>query len=379
MARRLQVGLGIVAVLVFMAASGAMNAHFWLSQGKSELEGQILAAVSIAGDLFKAMLPFFIAAAFAAGRWIKGFVGIGLMTLVLVFSLMSALGFAAGNRGAVSGGREAVNARLEAVTSELRDVDIQISKLGDIKDIRIVESALEVKKQDVRWTWSKNCADATAPKSREFCTEYLQMAGELAAATTVARLRERQATLRREALKLREHGAGQAADPQASLLAKLVPLADASLMQTVVMVLIAVMVELVAAFGLWLATAGLREPVARSGDGRGAAEVVPLGPGQDVPSRTVAPPVATVAELERPREIERLPAPKEQRRTERPARPRRDRTATDVTAETGAEAVDRVSEGTVGQGAAPPSSTSGRQPERFRLEEAHALLAAPAG
>jgi hypothetical protein len=255
--RYIRTGLGVLAVLVFMAASGAMNAHFWLSQGKTELEGQILAAVSLAGDLFKSMLPFFIASAFAGRRYIQGIVGSALFLLILCFSLMSSLGFAASNRGAVSGSREAISARYEAVKTELAELDMRISKIADIQDTQIVEAEIDKLKQDVKWTSSKACNDATAPKSRDFCQQYFDMQAKLAAANAGKLLIERQAELRQQAVVLRDHGAGQASDPQASLLAKLIPVGDATLMQMVVIVLITVMVELVAAFGMWLAVGGI--------------------------------------------------------------------------------------------------------------------------
>ena len=290
--RILQSILGIVAVLVFLAASAAMNAHFWLAQGKSDLEGQILAGVSVAGDLFKAMLPFFIAAALAQRSWLKALVGSGMFAIILAFSLMSALGFASGNRGAVTGPREAMSKRYEAVVAEISEIDTQISKVGDIPDIRVVEAAIARHKTDVRWRTSKLCEDPTADKSRDFCAEYFTMQSKLATAMSGKVLVDRKATLRSERDKLSAQGAEQAADPQASLLAKLLKAAgnswaDASTMQTVVLVLIAVMIELVAAFGLWLCAAGLvketpattgRFPQQRQRRPEPASEVVEASP-----------------------------------------------------------------------------------------------------
>lgn len=367
MGRWLQAALGIAAVLVFMAASGAMNAHFWLGQGKSDLEGQILAAVSVAGDVFKAMLPFFIAASFAAGRWIKGFVGIGLMVLVLSFSLISALGFAAGNRGAVAGGREAVTARFDAVRTELSEVDTQISKIGTIKDIRVVETALERFKQDQRWAASRNCQEATTPRSRDYCADYFALQGELATAMSGARLRERQAALRREVVKLREHGAGQASDPQANLLAKFWPTGDVSAVQTAVLILIAVMVELVAAFGMWLATAPLRGREDKQAPGARPRR------GWRVWSRP-----SDVHAVSSSRSVVALQSEPEDGYAYAPRGPRSRRKLGEAGKPREVQAAQRAAvvdvEVVPAAEAAQPTG-----PERFRLEEARALLSAPAG
>lgn len=89
-------GLGVLAALVFVAASGAMNWVFLSGQGKTPLEAQILGAVSLATDAMKALAPFFIASAWRNRRWLQAAIGGAVFAACLVFSLFSALGFAAG-------------------------------------------------------------------------------------------------------------------------------------------------------------------------------------------------------------------------------------------------------------------------------------------
>jgi hypothetical protein len=57
--------LGATAGFVFIAGSAAMNWMFMIAQGKTVLEGQVLGLVSIAIDVVKALMPFFIGAAWA--------------------------------------------------------------------------------------------------------------------------------------------------------------------------------------------------------------------------------------------------------------------------------------------------------------------------
>lgn len=367
--RYVQSSLGVMAVLVFLAASALMNAHFWLGQGKSDLEGQILAGVSVAGDLFKAMLPFFIAAAMAHRHWLKAIVGSAMFVIILAFSLMSALGFASGNRDAVTGPREALTKRYEAVKVELSEIDIQISKIVDIPDIRVVEAAIGRHKTDQRWQSSRACEDPTATRSREFCAEYFTLQARLATAMSGKVLVDRKASLRAERERLRGQGAEEAADPQASLLAKLLRAAgsswaDASTMQTVVLVLIAVMIELVAAFGLWLCAAGYATPEGTGSDRparvRGAVTWPPAGEVIEATTEAVSPPspARPVAVTRAAKALQATGQPSGQR-AEEPAGSARDR-----------------------RKAAPApvvASVAATGPERFRLEEAGPLVRSPAG
>jgi hypothetical protein len=334
--RIIQNGLGVLAALVFIAASAAMNWTFLSGHGKTPLEAHIFGAVSVAADVLKALLPFYIASAWVNRRLLHAGLGSAMFVLLLAFALFSALGFAAGNRGAVTGSQEALNARHAAVTAELAEIDTRITKIGDIQDTQIVEAALARHRQDARWMSSKACEEATAAKSREYCAEYFRLKGALAAASAGKLLIERQGELRRQLARLRDAGAGKDADPQAKLLSvlvsKVIPAADTSTMQVVLAVLIAVLVELGAAFGLYLAT------------GHG-----PRRPAQ-APSRDTSPAVTV---------LEPDPVP-------RPPRPRRARPAD-------SEASERET-AVLAPAAKPVAEIEG--PERFRLKEARALLAA---
>ncbi len=61
-------GAGLIGAVVLMGASGSMNFMFWLGQGQSAKEADILASVSVAFDIFKSVLPFCIAWACASGK-----------------------------------------------------------------------------------------------------------------------------------------------------------------------------------------------------------------------------------------------------------------------------------------------------------------------
>ncbi len=116
------VGLG--AALTFIVASGLMNWVFMTSLGKSEFERQILGAVSIAVSAFLALMPTFLVWAFRDRRialyrlWRAG-----ASLAFAAFSLSSAVGFAAKNRGSIGEDRALAGERLVSLKHELSETE----------------------------------------------------------------------------------------------------------------------------------------------------------------------------------------------------------------------------------------------------------------
>lgn len=246
-------GLAVAAALCLMGASGAMNFLFWQTQGRSPQESDILSAVSVAFDVFKCLLPVFIARAWARER--HAYAGLGSVFLVFFFcfSFASALGFAAGNRGSVSGGREALGLRLEAASSELAGAKLRLKDLNRQRPASVVEAEIKGLQQDKFWRGSQNCANPSGGEAREFCKGYFGKRTELVAAIEAERLSRRIAELTTEIETLKGQGAGEDRDPQARMLAVLSGLAP-DMAQKVLIISFAFLVELGAAFGLFLAT-----------------------------------------------------------------------------------------------------------------------------
>ena len=107
------------------AVSGAMNYLFMASLGKSPLEGQVLGAASAAADILKALLPFFIAWSWRDGRIVAAASGLFAFMFFVGFSLISAIGFAADNRGLLVEGRESLNSAYERMQREIADIEAQ--------------------------------------------------------------------------------------------------------------------------------------------------------------------------------------------------------------------------------------------------------------
>ena len=217
-----------------------------------------MGAVSIGVDVFKAWLPLVSAWAWADRLRLGYVIGALFFCGCLIFSFGSALGFANSSRGAVSASREAVSDRYAAAEKELKDVDGRVAALGVLRPKAVVEEAIAKVKQDRRWSSSNECKAATVETSLAFCRSLGDLRIELAAAVESERLRDRSSSLKTGIDHLRTAGApGAKTDPQAAILARLTGL-RLDQVQTSIVVLFALLVELGAAFGLFLAMLPLR-------------------------------------------------------------------------------------------------------------------------
>lgn len=244
-------GLGVMASLVMLLASCLMNYLFLSSLGKSPLEAQVLGAVSASADSLKALLPFFIAWGWRSGRYSIVVPGIAIWILFSGFSLLSALGFSASNRGAILESRNTLTAEYQRLQSDLQTAQARISRLPQARAFAIVEQEINRHKQHVRWTTTKNCIDATIPESREYCQQYFSLHSELAAAKEYSKLQKQSQTLKEKIARLRSNGAETDSDPQVSLLSRIFGQSSESVRLTLTIV-VALLVELGSSLGLYL-------------------------------------------------------------------------------------------------------------------------------
>jgi hypothetical protein len=244
--------LGVLAGFMVITASGAMNWMFMTAQGKTPVGGQILGIVSIAVDIVKALLPFLIATAWAHRQWLRTLLGTGVFGLFFTFSLLSALGFVAANRGAVASSRAIVISQFQLASNELEDTETRLAALGITRPEAAVKAEIERVKQDRRWRSSQAC-DSTRPRaSRNVCAQMFALDGELARAEAARGLQERVESLKQEIKSFQDRGPGEDKDPQAGFIAHLSGL-EILQAQQVLSAFMAIMVEIGAASTLFLA------------------------------------------------------------------------------------------------------------------------------
>ncbi len=248
-------GVAFLASAVFIIACGAMNWYFWINQGRTEIEGYVLGGISVAVDLFVCVIPLFVRLAVQNKRMVYAWSGRALLSVFFIFSFVSALGFAASNRSGMSKGRETINQRLAEATAQLEERQHSRPKIAGHRPSAVVQALIQKVQQDSRYQKSLQCAGPW-PEARKFCQDVADLKIELANAVEEDRLVAHIDRLKQEIEKLKNDGGGQPRDAQAALFATLTGFKEHTA-ENILSVAVALLVELGAAFGLYLATGWL--------------------------------------------------------------------------------------------------------------------------
>jgi len=245
------------ATLAFIAASCAMNWTFMTSLGKSEFEQHIFGAVSVAVSAFIALLPTLILWALHERRFLYVGLGVPVFLAFIAFSMSSAVGFAAKNRGSMTEDRGLATSRLAGVRQEIEDAETKRKALGMPRPVTVVQEAQRGLEQDRKWHWSGECQNATNEGERSFCKGYFDLKAEAARAAELTTIEETIARLKSEARTYEEKGGGRQADNQTAVLADLLGFQPIEVERGLTLFL-AVLVEIGAALGLYFATGHMR-------------------------------------------------------------------------------------------------------------------------
>jgi hypothetical protein len=249
--------VGVIAALILLSVSAAMNWQFGYSLGKTEFDSHILGAASIAADGMKALMPFFIFSAWRQRNYGQALGASALWAVCIVYAMTSALGFSALNRSDTTGARAMKAEKYEDLRAELTQLTQQQSWLEKHRSAGSVQADIEAAKQNTRWTTSEGCTNATVDKSREFCENYHKLGAELAAAKQADMLSGRAADVRAKIAGMEGGASVKVADPQAAILSSLSGL-DISRIDVALTILVTALVELGSSLGLYVATSTWR-------------------------------------------------------------------------------------------------------------------------
>ena len=265
----------IVAALLFIGVSATMNALFLSSLGRSALEVGLLAAVSIASDISKAVLPVLMLRSVLLRAWGNVAAAALLLLGVVALSLASGTGFAALMRDATTSARGAHSEQIAATRQELREIDARLAALAGSRGAPIIEADIAALHIDRRWQASKFCAEPNSATARQFCREVLRLQAELAASHDRDDLTAARQTRRHALQVLQATGSSTEDDPQALVLGNLLGL-NTNLARIVLTSWTAVIMELGSVIMVLLAAGpalgGWRE--------RGRTEPAPLVPAE---------------------------------------------------------------------------------------------------
>ena len=249
--------VGVLASLILLSVSAAMNYQFGLSLGKTAFDSQILGAASIAADGLKALMPFFIFAAWRQRNYAQALGATALWAVCIVYAMTSALGFTALNRSDTSGARAMHVEKYGDLRTELQQINQQRGQLEKYRPVGAVQADIEAAKQHYRWTSSEGCTNATVDASRTLCETYHKLEAELAQAKQGDVLDKRAAEVRAKLAAMDGGPTVQVADPQAAILSSLSGL-DISRIDVAMTLLVTALVELGSSLGLYVSTSTWR-------------------------------------------------------------------------------------------------------------------------
>lgn len=229
------------AAALFIALSATMNALFLSSLGRTTTEASILAMLSVAADVTKAVLPVVVLRAIVLRAWGQLAAASLMLGIVVALSLASGIGFAALTRGAATAARQADADVRSRTQLQIRDLDARLEQWPHGRTVGVLDVELARTMLNRLWTSSNSCSVVTGATVRQFCGEVLRLKSERAAAhDRSALMTERSALSARLADML--PGASES-DPQAAALADVLGI-DMSRLRRGLSVALAVTVEL---------------------------------------------------------------------------------------------------------------------------------------
>jgi hypothetical protein len=243
---------GIVAAGVLLAVSAAMNWRFGYSLGRTELDGMIYGAASVAADCLKALIPFFLFAAIRNRMWSQAVAAALVGAVVTAYSLTSALGHAALNRLDTAGHRMVEAQAYQDLRGDLKRAQDQLSWIPQHRPAAAVQGEIEALKSQRAWTFTQACTDITGKQGREFCQKYHGLHAEMASGQQAEALEARIAEIQGKLGKTDAMTVMGEADPQAAVLAKLSGV-SVDQVQMAMTIFIALLLEVGSGFGMYIA------------------------------------------------------------------------------------------------------------------------------
>lgn len=243
---------GVLAACVLLAVSAAMNWRFGFSLGRTELDGQIYGAASVAADCLKALIPFFLFAAIRNRMWSQAAAALVVGAVVTAYSLTSALGHAALNRFDTTGHRMVEAQAYKDLRGDLKRAQDQLSWIPQHRPAATVQGEIEALKSQRLWTTTNGCTDATRPQSRTFCQSFHGLTAEMASGQQAEVLEARIAEIQGKLGKTDAMTVMGEADPQATVLANLSGL-SVDQVQMAMTIFIALLLEVGSGFGMYIA------------------------------------------------------------------------------------------------------------------------------
>ncbi len=245
--------VGVVCVLAVCAVSASMNWRFGYSLGRSEFDAQLYGAASVAADGLKALLPFFILAAWRNKLW-SWVVGASFIwVVVMAYALTGAIGHAILNRSDSAQVRTVSADAYKALQESRKKLNEQLSWIPQHRPAETVQGEIEAQKVQRNWSATDGCkGEIKGAGNRTFCQNFARLNAELGSARQAGKLSEQIGTVDGK-LSAFAGKAPAEGDPQVTLLSNLTNLAGPTVAAGLVLLLV-LMLEAVSSLGLRVVT-----------------------------------------------------------------------------------------------------------------------------
>ncbi len=244
--------LGILAAGVLLAVSAAMNWRFGMSLGRTEIDGQIYGAASVAADCMKALVPFFFFAAIKNRAWSQALASFVVWGVVTVYSFTSAFGHAALNRFDVASGRQAEQQEYKDLRADLDRAKEQLKWVPEHRPALTVKAEIEGLKVAKAWRDTDGCQKVTGPYGRTFCQQVSGLQAELASAEQSVNLEGRISAVQAKLANVDTAHVMSETDAQAKVLASVTGI-QIEQIQLAMTLFIAILLEVGSGFGMYIA------------------------------------------------------------------------------------------------------------------------------
>ena len=245
----LLIGLPVAAGLTLV--SMLANWRFGVRLGAEEGDALAYGLASISADGLKVLLPFAIGWAWQRRRVAEWLAGACLWSIIFVYSLVSALSFAAVNRAEITDRKIAqgriyadLQARLSAKRSERE-------QLPTARPMATVAAEIQAAEQSPRWHMTRQCSEAEGREVRAFCERLFRLRAEHGIAQRADALDAELADIRNRLARLPVAAVARSADPQLDLLQELSGVGE-SRIKAALAILVCLLIELGSGLGLFV-------------------------------------------------------------------------------------------------------------------------------
>ena len=280
--------LGVAAALTLIAVSMSINFRFGVGLGRTEIDGYIYGAASVAADALKCLAPFFFFAAIRNRMWSQAAASLAVGLVVTAYALVGAFGHVALNRSDTASTRTVASDHYKDLRSDQKRTAEQLSWVPQHRPTATIDAEIASQKTARMFLLTNGCAPASVQSAgaRAFCADLHKLEAERASSIEGARLQSRLDEINAKLAPI--SAAPASGDPQVETLASVTKFAPEYVVFGLALLVVA-LIEIGSVFGLYMAMANFPDKPR----GKRKAPETSMRPANDdvetAPSSTVVP------------------------------------------------------------------------------------------